>query len=189
MIHGRRAAQVFLNRWLRRGIIAGIGTGFSLPYFALLNQVRVKGARSSTACRAATWCSSPTTRTSRPVDTQGAARIEKAIRTGWLLHFPAGTTRQGAPFRAGVARLLHNTKAVAVPLRVDGFRDLLVQGRLPGKLFQRCSITLHPPMDRADYYAAPYGRESGANRAPRCWRGGKPGSALSSSPARTPSAA
>lgn len=224
MIHGRRAAQVFLNRWLRRGIIAGIGTGFSLPYFALLNQVRVKGdaqlerlprrnvvflanhqsyfleavaffdlvyvrhqfdledpvLRFSAAeetmqknvltqllGRAGSVTLKRSFRdaggdTSRPVDTRGAARIEKAIRTGWLLHFPAGTTRQGAPFRAGVARLLHNTKATAVPVRVDGFRDLLVQGQLPGKLFQRCSITLHPPMDLQDYYAAPYEREAGA---------------------------
>lgn len=224
MIHGRRAAQVFLNRWLRRGIIAGIGTGFSLPYFALLNQVRVKGdalldrlprrnvvflanhqsyfleavaffdlvyvrhqfdledpvLRFSAAeetmqknvltqllGRAGSVTLKRSFRdaggdTSRPVDTRGAARIEKAIRTGWLLHFPAGTTRQGAPFRAGVARLLHNTKAIAVPVRVDGFRDLLLQGQLPGKLFQRCSITLHAPMVLEDFYAAPYEREAGA---------------------------
>ena len=224
MIHGRRAAQVFLNRWLRRGIIAGIGTGFSLPYFALLNQVRVKGdalldrlprrnvvflsnhqsyfleavaffdlvyvrhqfdledpvLRFSAAeetmqknvltqllGRAGSVTLKRSFRdaggdTNRPVDTRGAARIEKAIRTGWLLHFPAGTTRQGAPFRAGVARLLHNTKAVAVPVRVDGFRDLLLQGQLPGKLFQRCSVTLHPPMDLEAFYAAPYERDAGA---------------------------
>lgn len=98
---------------------------------------------------------------SRAVDTRGAARVEKAIRTGWLLHFPAGTTRSGAPLRSGVARLLHNTRAVAVPVRVDGFRELLLHAQLPGKLFQQCTITLHPPMDLAGFYAAPFERSAG----------------------------
>ena len=81
----------------------------------------------------------------RPVDMDGVARVEEAIKEGWLLHFPAGTTKKGAPLRSGVSRLLHNTKAVALPLRVDGFRDLLLHKQLPGKLFKRCSLKIHPP--------------------------------------------
>lgn len=172
VIVGPRAARVFLNRWLRRGVIAGIGTGFALPYFALLNSVRVRGASllhrlprrnvvflsnhqtyfleavaffdlvyvrhqfdfedpvlrfsaaeetmkknlfTSLLARAGSVTLRRSFRdaggdTSRPVDTLGAAKVEKAIRTGWLLHFPAGTTRKGAPLRAGVARILHNTR-------------------------------------------------------------------------------
>jgi len=223
MVPGTRAAQVFLNRWLRRGIIGGIGAGFALPYFALLNEVRVEGdellerlprrkvvflanhqsyfleavaffdlvyvrhqfdledpvLRFSAAeetmrknlftellARAGSVTLKRSFRdaggdVSRPVDTRGAARVEKAIRTGWLLHFPAGTTRKGAPLRAGVARLLHNTKAVAVPVRVDGFRELLLQGQLPGRLFQECSITLHPPLALESFYAAPFDKAAG----------------------------
>lgn len=223
MVPGKRAAQVFLNRWLRRGIIAGIGTGFALPYFAMLNNVRVtgEGLLETLPRRNVVFLSNhqtyfleavaffdlvyvrkqfdledPVLRFSaaeetmkknlftsllalagsvtlkrsfrdaggdiaRPVDTRGAARVEKAIRTGWLLHFPAGTTRRGAPLRAGVARLLHNTRAIAVPVRVDGFRELLLHAQMPGKLFQKCSITLHPPMDLAGFYNAPFDREAG----------------------------
>ena len=98
----------------------------------------------------------------RPVDMDGVARVEEAIKEGWLLHFPAGTTKKGAPLRSGVSRLLHNTKAVALPLRVDGFRDLLLHKQLPGKLFQRCSLKIHPPLDLDAFYAKPYSREDGA---------------------------
>lgn len=223
MLPGRRAAQVFLNRWLRRGIIGGIGAGFTLPYFTLLNDVRVTGDEqlenlprrnvvflsnhqsyfleavaffdlvyvrhqfdledpvlrfsaaeetmkknlfTSLLARAGGVTLRRSFRdaggdVSRPVDTRGAARVEKAIRTGWLLHFPAGTTRKGAPLRAGVARLLHNTRAVAIPMRVDGFRELLMQGQLPGNVFQQCSITLHAPLALDSYYAAPFDREAG----------------------------
>ena len=101
-------------------------------------------------------------RAARPVDLDGVARVEEAIREGWLLHFPAGTTRKGAPLRSGVSRLLHNTKAVALPLRVDGFRDLLLHKQVPGKLFKRCSLKIHPPLDLDAFYAKPYHQEDGA---------------------------
>jgi 1-acyl-sn-glycerol-3-phosphate acyltransferase len=98
----------------------------------------------------------------RAVDLDGVARVEKAIRDGWLLHFPAGTTKKGAPLRPGVARLLHNTRAVAVPVRVDGFRELLLHKQMPGKVFKRCSIRIHRPLDLEDFYARPYSKEAGA---------------------------
>jgi len=98
---------------------------------------------------------------SRPVDLEGASRIEQAIAAGWMLHYPAGTTKQGAPLRPGVPLLLHRTRAVAVPVRVDGFRELLAYKQLPGKLFRSCSITLHPPLDLADFYSRPYSKEDG----------------------------
>lgn len=97
----------------------------------------------------------------RSVDFEGVAKIEEAIASGWLLHFPAGTTQKGAPLRTGVAQLLHRTKAVAVPVRVDGFRDLLLYRQIPGKILKTCRLALHPPLDLARFYAAPYDREAG----------------------------
>ncbi|HEV8267799.1 MAG TPA: lysophospholipid acyltransferase family protein, partial [Thermoanaerobaculia bacterium] len=87
----------------------------------------------------------------RPVDLEGVARLETAIEKGWLLHFPAGTTQKGAPLRPGVAQLLHRTQAIAVPVRVDGFRELLVHKQLPGKVFRKVRMTIHPPLDLADF--------------------------------------
>ena len=97
----------------------------------------------------------------RPVDLEGVGRIEEAIATGWLLHFPTGTTQKGAPIRPGMAQLLHRTKPIAVPMRVDGFRGLLLHTQLPGRTGKAATIRLFPPMDLADFYAAPFDKERG----------------------------
>ena len=216
-------ARTFLGRWLRRGLLASFGVGFTVPYFAILNDVHVEGdevlkelprknvvflanhqtyfleaiaffdlvyvrhqmplespiVRFSAAeetmkqnllTKLMTLAGGVTFKRSfreagedvrRPVDLEGVARVEEAIQNGWLLHFPAGTTRKGAPLRAGVARLLHHTRAVALPVRVDGFRDLLLHKQVPGKLFRRCSLRIHPPLDLGEFYARPYRKEEG----------------------------
>lgn len=98
----------------------------------------------------------------RGADFEGIAKVEEAIATGWLLHFPAGTTLKGAPLRPGVAQLLHRTKAIAVPVRVDGFRELLLYKQIPGKVLRKCHLTLHPPMSLDSFYAAPFHKDAGA---------------------------
>lgn len=97
----------------------------------------------------------------RPVDLAGVGKIEEAIATGWLLHFPTGTTQASAPIRPGMAQLLHRTKPIAVPMRVDGFKELLLHKQLPGRTGKKASIRLFPPMDLADFYAAPFDKERG----------------------------
>lgn len=99
----------------------------------------------------------------RPVDLDGVARIQEAIRSGWLLHFPAGTTREGAPVRSGIARILHDTRPIAVPVRVDGFRRMLLLRQVPGKLFRSCSIQVQAPLDLQAFYDAPLTKESSAD--------------------------
>jgi 1-acyl-sn-glycerol-3-phosphate acyltransferase len=219
----KKAARTFLGRWLRRGLLAGFGVGFTVPYLAILNDVQVEGdgilktlprrnvvflanhqtyflealaffdlvyvrrqfpledpilrfsaaeetMKKNLLTKVMTLAGGVTFRRSfrdggvdiqRPVDLDGVARVEEAIHDGWLLHFPAGTTRKGAPLRSGVSRLLHNTRAVALPVRVDGFRNLLLHKQLPGKLFKRCSLKIHPPLDLDSFYAAPYQKEEG----------------------------
>ncbi len=228
----RRLASTFAGRWLvdaskrwtRRGIIATFFVGFSLPYFRLLNQVKVEGdevlgtlprtnviflANHQTyfleamaffdlvyvrhrlplenpvlrfSAAEETMKMNPLTmimkmaggvtlkrRTrdagrdvNRPVDLEGVARIQDAIRTGWLLHFPSGTTREGAPIRPGVARILHDARAIAVPVRVDGFRRMLLLRQVPGKVLRSGSITILPPLDLEEFYRQPLTKESGA---------------------------
>lgn len=219
----QRAARAFVNRWIRRGVIASFGLGFTLPYFSLLNEVEVEGdeildglprknvvflanhqtyfleaiaffdlvyvrhqfpledpllrfsaaeetMKKNLLTALMKMAGAVTFRRSfreggvdveRAVDAEGAVRVAKAIRKGWLLHFPAGTTQKGAPLRPGVARLLHDTQAEAVPVRIDGFRDLLLHKQLPGKLFRNCSMRLHQPLELDAFYAAPYSKESG----------------------------
>ena len=220
----KQAARTFLNRWIRRGIMAGFGVGFAVPYFAILNDVDVEGdeilpdlprrnvvflanhqtyfleaiaffdlvyirhqfpledpilrfsaaeetMKKNLLTKLMTLVGGVTFKRSfreggvdinRPVDLDGVERVEESIREGWLLHFPAGTTRKGAPLRAGVARLLHHTRAVALPVRIDGFRDLLLHKQVPGKLFRRCSLRIHPPLDLGEFYARPYRKDEGA---------------------------
>src|SRR5512136_610998 len=219
----KTAARTFLDRWLRRGLLASFGVGFTVPYLAILNDVQVEGdgflktlprrnvvflanhqtyflealaffdlvyvrhqfpledpvlrfsaaeetMKKNLLTKVMNLAGGVTFRRSfreggvdvrRPVDLQGVERVEEAIHDGWLLHFPAGTTKKGAPLRAGVSRLLHNTQAVALPVRVDGFRDLLLHKQVPGKLFKRCSLKIHPPLDLDAFYAAPYQKEEG----------------------------
>lgn len=97
----------------------------------------------------------------RPLDLEGVGKVEEAIATGWLLHFPTGTTQKGAPIRPGMAQLLHRTKPVAVPMRVDGFRDLLLYRQFPGRTGKSATIRLFPPMDLEEFYAAPFDKERG----------------------------
>lgn len=218
----QRAAEQFALRWIRRGVIAGFGMGFAVPYFTLLNDVEVEGddvlprlprrnvvflsnhqtyfleaiaffdlvyvrhglplerpllrfsaaeetMKKNLLTALMRLAGGVTLRRSfreggvdlkRPVDLQGTARIEDAIREGWLLHFPAGTTRRGAPLRVGVARLLHDTRAVAVPVRVSGFRELLLHKQLPGKLFKRAAIKLHAPLEMDAFYRAPFDKDA-----------------------------
>ena len=92
---------------------------------------------------------------------EGVNRVQESIRDGWLLHFPAGTTRKGAPLRPGVSRLLHQARATVVPVRVDGFRELLLHKQIPGKLFKSLSVRIHSRMDLDAFYAEPYTKASG----------------------------
>jgi 1-acyl-sn-glycerol-3-phosphate acyltransferase len=215
--------RAFADRWMRRWLIAGMGFGFTLPYFRLFNKVDVEGdeilealphkgvvflanhqtyfmeafaffdlvymrhqmpledpfLRFSAATETMkknvltelfTKGGGVTFRRSfreggrdvkRAVDLEGLTKVEEAIRDGWLLHFPTGTTQKGAPLRPGIAQLLHRTRAVVVPVRVDGFREMLLHKQLPGKLFRRCSLRLHPPLDLAAFYSAPFAKEEG----------------------------
>jgi 1-acyl-sn-glycerol-3-phosphate acyltransferase len=216
-------ARTFLGRWLRRGLLASFGVGFTVPYFAILNDVHVEGdevlkelprknvvflanhqtyfleaiaffdlvyvrhqmplespiVRFSAAeetmkqnllTKLMTLAGGVTFKRSfreagedvrRAVDLEGVARVEEAIQDGWLLHFPTGTTRRGAPLRAAVTRLLHNTKAVALPVRVEGFRELLLHKQVPGRLFKQCSLKIMKPLPLDEFYARPYEKAAG----------------------------
>jgi hypothetical protein len=45
---------------------------------------------------------------------------------------------------------------------VDGFRGLLLHRQLPGKLFKKCRIRIHRPLDLRDFYSRPYEKEAGS---------------------------
>jgi len=51
------------------------------------------------------------------------AEISKAIKDGWVVTFPQGTTRIGSHVRKGTAHVIKDYQPIVVPVRVDGFRD------------------------------------------------------------------
>ena len=57
----------------------------------------------------------------RPIDPADLERIGEALRRGWLITFPQGTTTPGAPVRKGTAHLIREHHPIVVPVRVDGF--------------------------------------------------------------------
>lgn len=58
----------------------------------------------------------------RDVNPDDTKSIGIAIKDGWVVTFPQGTTRAGAPVRKGTAHLIKKHKPTVVPIRVDGFR-------------------------------------------------------------------
>jgi 1-acyl-sn-glycerol-3-phosphate acyltransferase len=57
----------------------------------------------------------------RPIDPADLARIGEALRRGWLITFPQGTTTPGAPVRKGTAHLIREHRPIVVPVRLEGF--------------------------------------------------------------------
>lgn len=97
----------------------------------------------------------------RPVDLEGVSKVEQAIKEGWLLHFPTGTTKVDAPIRPGIAQLLHRAQATVVPMRIRGFRDLLLKGQIPGRVGKTATMEFLPPLDLARFYDEPFNKEEG----------------------------
>ena len=57
----------------------------------------------------------------RPVQRDDVARIGDALRRGWLLTFPQGTTTPGAPVRKGTAHIIREHRPIVVPVHLAGF--------------------------------------------------------------------
>jgi 1-acyl-sn-glycerol-3-phosphate acyltransferase len=54
-----------------------------------------------------------------PNDTEN---IGIALKDGWLITFPQGTTKSFKPVRKGTAHIIKNYKPIVVPIVIDGFR-------------------------------------------------------------------
>ena len=58
----------------------------------------------------------------RGVDRSAFDKITTALRQGWVVSFPQGTTSPYAPLRKGTAHLIKMTNPVVVPIVINGFR-------------------------------------------------------------------
>ena len=58
----------------------------------------------------------------RDVSNIDISNINKALKDGWVITFPQGTTKAWAPIRKGTAHIIKENKPIIVPIVIDGFR-------------------------------------------------------------------
>lgn len=58
----------------------------------------------------------------RPVNLSDTENIGVALKDGWVITFPQGTTKPWKPIRKGTAHIIKQYKPVVVPVVIDGFR-------------------------------------------------------------------
>ena len=58
----------------------------------------------------------------RDVSNIDISNINKALKDGWVITFPQGTTKAWAPIRKGTAHIIKENKSIVVPIIIDGFR-------------------------------------------------------------------
>ncbi|MAR20798.1 MAG: 1-acyl-sn-glycerol-3-phosphate acyltransferase [Flavobacteriales bacterium] len=58
----------------------------------------------------------------RDVSNIDISNIKKALKDGWVITFPQGTTKAWAPIRKGTAHIIKENKPIVVPIILDGFR-------------------------------------------------------------------
>lgn len=60
--------------------------------------------------------------TERPVESADIEKIHKALKYGWVITFPQGTTKPFEKGRKGTAHLIKATKPIIVPVTIKGLR-------------------------------------------------------------------
>ncbi|MFK5983403.1 MAG: lysophospholipid acyltransferase family protein [Flavobacteriaceae bacterium] len=58
----------------------------------------------------------------RQVKMSDVSNISTALKDGWLITFPQGTTKPWRPIRRGTAHIIKKNKPIVVPIVIDGFR-------------------------------------------------------------------
>ena len=58
----------------------------------------------------------------RDVNMSDITNISMALKDGWVITFPQGTTTPFKPLRKGTAHLIKQCKPLVVPIVIDGFR-------------------------------------------------------------------
>lgn len=58
----------------------------------------------------------------RQVKMSDISNIGKALKDGWVITFPQGTTKPFAPIRKGTLHIIKTYNPVVVPIQIDGFR-------------------------------------------------------------------
>jgi hypothetical protein len=84
----------------------------------------------------------------REVDKNDTESIERALKSGWVITFPQGTTKPFVEGRKGTAHIIKNYKPIVVPVMVDGFRRAFdKKGLFIKKKGTTLKLTIKQPLD------------------------------------------
>jgi 1-acyl-sn-glycerol-3-phosphate acyltransferase len=89
----------------------------------------------------------------RGLDPSDTRKIERALKTSWVITFPQGTTKPFAPGRKGTAHIIKQNKPTVIPVVISGFwRAFNKQGLKFKKKGSLLSVTFKEPL-KIDYEA------------------------------------
>lgn len=84
----------------------------------------------------------------RKVDFKDLTKIENALKSGWLINFPQGTTKAYAPGRKGTVHIIKQQNPIIVPIVINGFRRAFdKKGLRLKKTGVKLSITFKAPLN------------------------------------------
>ena len=87
----------------------------------------------------------------RKVDLNEVSNINLALKNGWVVTFPKGTTKAFAAGRKGATHLIKENKPIVVPILIDGFRRAFdKKGMFVKKKGVKLKMTIKPPL-KIDY--------------------------------------
>ena len=58
----------------------------------------------------------------REIDNKDVENVNLALKSGWVITFPQGTTKPWSPVRKGTAFIIKKNKPIVIPITIDGFR-------------------------------------------------------------------
>ena len=66
----------------------------------------------------------------RQVRLEDPSNINLALKDGWVITFPRGTTDKSKPVRKGTAHIIKNNHPTIVPIKLSGFSDVFQRNGL-----------------------------------------------------------
>lgn len=86
----------------------------------------------------------------RDIRPEDPNNIRLALKDGWVITFPRGTTDNSKPVRKGTAYTIKNNRPLVVPVKISGFNEVFQRNSL--KVINRkkeFSIEIYKPLDRS----------------------------------------
>ena len=66
----------------------------------------------------------------RDIRTEDPNNIKLALKDGWVITFPRGTTDNTKPVRKGTAHIIKDNKPLVIPVKISGFTDVFQRNSL-----------------------------------------------------------